>query len=146
MIELNPEIWGPHYWFFLHTIAINYSNNPNETLKKKYYELILNFALFIPNVEIANNYLKLIDIYPVTPYLDNRDSLMRWVHFIHNKINDKLGKQQISFQEGLEEYYKNYIPKENEKQAFKKYKKYLFQGTVASLFGLIIYLYYIYET
>ena len=24
IMVLNPKIWGPHYWFFLHTIAINY--------------------------------------------------------------------------------------------------------------------------
>jgi len=38
--ELNPEIWGPYYWFVLHTIALTYSYIPNETTKKKYYDLI----------------------------------------------------------------------------------------------------------
>ena len=23
-VYLDPKIWGPHYWFFLHTVAITY--------------------------------------------------------------------------------------------------------------------------
>ena len=34
-MNLNPVVWGPNYWFFLYTIAINYSDNPNDILKKK---------------------------------------------------------------------------------------------------------------
>lgn len=138
MIKLNPEIWGPHYWFFLHTAALTYSKTPTDTLKKKYYEFIHNFALFIPDIEIANEYLKLIDIYPVSSYLDNRDSLMKWVHFIHNKINIKLGKPEISFQESLEKYYSNYEIKEDNNSIIKKR---LFYCTLVTLTGLIIYLY-----
>ena len=34
----DPEIWGPHYWFFLHTVSESYPLTPNETTKKKYYD------------------------------------------------------------------------------------------------------------
>ena len=30
-----PEIWGPHYWFFLNTVAMTYPNYPNKVTKKK---------------------------------------------------------------------------------------------------------------
>jgi hypothetical protein len=39
-VNLDPKIWGPHYWFFLHTLAMCYPNYPNEVTKKKYYELL----------------------------------------------------------------------------------------------------------
>lgn len=144
-IKLNPEIWGPHYWFFLHTMALNYSMTPNETLRKKYFEFFQNFALFIPNVEIANEFLKMLDKYPVTPYLDNRQSLIQWVHFIHNQVNGVLGKPAISLQTSLENYYANYTPRETEKALFKKYKKHLVYGTAITMIGFIIYIYRIYE-
>jgi hypothetical protein len=145
MVKLNPEIWGPHYWFFLHTAAMNYSTMPTETLRKKYYELVQNFALFIPDVEVANEFLKLLDTYPVTPYLENRQSLIHWTHFIHNKVNAKLGKREMSLQESLEAYHSHYIPKEREKALMKKYKRHLFYGTITALSGLILYLYKTYE-
>lgn len=145
MVKLNPEIWGPHYWFFLHTVAMNYSMTPTETLRKKYYELIQNFALFMPDIEVANEFLKMLDQYPVTPYLESRETLIHWVHFIHNKVNAKLGKRELSLHESLEAYYANYIPREKERALLKKYKKHLFYGTMAALGGVIYYLYTTYE-
>ena len=107
-MDFEPEVWGPHYWFFLHTIAESYPLYPNETTKKKYYELINNFPLFIPVEEIGNKFSVVLDKYPVSPYLDNRDSFVKWVHFIHNKYNVMLGKPEISLPLALELYRANY--------------------------------------
>ena len=85
-MALNPEIWGPWYWGFLHTIAIAYPNFPNAETKKKYYELIQSLPLFIPVESISTSFGKLLQLYPVSPYLDNKQSFIKWVHFIHNKI------------------------------------------------------------
>ena len=32
---LSSDIWGPSYWFVLHTIALNYPEFPNAIAKKK---------------------------------------------------------------------------------------------------------------
>ena len=101
----NPTVWGPHYWFFLHTIAQTYPMNPTPATKRKYYDLIQNMPLFIPTPEIGNKFSHYLDKYPVSPYLDSRDSFIRWVFFIHNKINASLNKPEISYNSGLE-YYK----------------------------------------
>ena len=37
MLYLDPSVWGPHYWFFLHTISMTYPYHPNAVTKKKYY-------------------------------------------------------------------------------------------------------------
>jgi len=108
---LDSEVWGPHYWFFLHTIAFNYPESPNKTIKRKYYDLIQNFPLFIPNEKMGNRFATMLDYYPVTPYLDNRESFMRWVNFIHNKINVFLEKDEISLYHHLDKYYAEYLPK-----------------------------------
>ena len=41
--------------------------------KKRYYDFIQNFPLFIPNPEIGNTFSQFLDSYPVTPYLDSRE-------------------------------------------------------------------------
>ena len=46
---LDPNIWGPHYWFVIHSIALNYPKNPNDTTKKKYYTFIHDLPLFLPD-------------------------------------------------------------------------------------------------
>ena len=66
-IRLDPTIWGPHFWFFLHTLAMSYPHHPNAVTKKKYYELIQNFPLFIPNSSMGNYFSSLLDKYPIAP-------------------------------------------------------------------------------
>tara|TARA_B100001057_G_scaffold185346_1_gene186071 strand:+ start:3096 stop:3527 length:432 start_codon:yes stop_codon:yes gene_type:complete len=105
---LDPEIWGPKYWFVLMTISLNYPLYPNEISKKKYYDLIQNIPLLIPVKDISNSFSKLLDDFPVTPYLDSRESFIKWVHFIHNKMNILSDKPEVTLEEALEEYYENY--------------------------------------
>ena len=111
-MKYNSEVWGPHYWFFLHTIADSYPNVPNDVTKRKYYDFIQNIPMFIPNSDIANNFSQMLDKYPVTPYLDNKDSFKKWMHFIHNKINVLIGKDEISYLKAEELYEKSYAPKQ----------------------------------
>ena len=110
MTYLDPNVWGPHYWFFLHTISMTYPHHPNAVTKKKYYEFIQNLPLFIPVEAMSGELSKLIDQYPITPYLDNRESFIRWVWFIHNKINKKLEKPELSLSAFYTKYYESYKP------------------------------------
>jgi len=105
------SVWGPHYWFFLHTITHSYPLQPNQVTKRKYYDLIMNMPLFIPDGEIGSYFSELITHYPVTPYLDTRESFIRWMIFIHNKVNLKLGYPDVPYMEAIEKYYKEYEPK-----------------------------------
>ena len=142
MTYLDPKIWGPHYWFFIHTVAMTYPIRPNAVTKKKYYEFIQNLPLFIPVESISGEFSKLIDKYPVTPYLDNRESLIRWTHFIHNKINQKLEKPQISLSEFYVQYYEEY-KSQNVKMVeyYKLREKAIYCGILVTIAGGIYYLY-----
>jgi hypothetical protein len=141
-VYLDPKIWGPHYWFFLHTVAMTYPHHPNTITKKKYYEFIQNLPLFIPVEEISKEFEKMIDLYPITPYLDNRDSFIRWTHFIHNKINEKLEKPQISLNDFFIQYYNEY-KSQNEKlsEYYRLREKLVYGGILALILGSIYYLY-----
>lgn len=141
-VYLDPKIWGPHYWFFLHTVAMTYPHHPNAVTKKKYYEFIQNLPLFIPVEEISKEFEKMIDNYPITPYLDNRDSFVRWTHFIHNKINEKLEKPTTTLNDFFVWYYNEY-KSQNEKLAefYKLREKLIYGGILVSILGVIYYLY-----
>jgi hypothetical protein len=139
---LDPKVWGPHYWFFLHTLAMTYPHHPNSVTKKKYYEFIQNLPLFLPVEEISGEFTKLIEKYPITPYLDNRDSFVRWMHFIHNKINEKLEKPPISLNDFFIKYYDEYKSKDTKLAEYYKVKeKVLYFGLVGIILGSIYYLY-----
>ncbi len=138
-----PEVWGPHYWFFLMTLAVSYPLKANETTKKKYYDFIINLPLFIPHPKIGNNFSALIDKYPVSPYLEGKDSFLKWVHFIHNKINIEIGKDEKTLTEALDIYYELYKPKEIIIREQVKYRKKLLFGGVTII--LLLGSYYLYK-
>jgi len=141
-VYLDPKVWGPHYWFFLHTLAMTYPHHPNSVTKKKYYEFIQNLPLFLPVEEISGEFSKLIDKYPITPYLDNRDSFVRWMHFIHNKINQKLEKPQLSLNDFFVKYYDEYKTYDEKLIEYNKIKgKIMYFSIILAISGTIYYLY-----
>ena len=141
-MALDPKIWGPHYWFVLHTIALNYPLHPNETSKKKYYDFIQNIPIFLPISDMGNSFSRLLYKYPVTPYLDSRESFIKWMYYIHNQVNISLNKPEITLSESLKTYHKLYETKEEKiKNKLIEREKYIYIGVIISLFIISITLY-----
>lgn len=135
LMPLNPEIWFPHLKFTLQTIAIYYPKYPNDVTKKKYYDTIQNFPLFFPYKPIGNEFAKILDQYPVTPYLSSRGSFIKWIHFIINKISASMDWEQEDMYDSLEKYYECYKPKELiNRNKYKRKKQYIMVG----ILGFII--------
>lgn len=140
-MNLNPKVWGPHYWFFLHTICLNYPIHPNKMIKQKTYDFIMNFPLFIPNKEIADSFEQLIDKYPVTPYLDSRGAFIKWIHFIHNEINRHTNKPFIKINNFIDNYYALY---QHNNQPITFYKQYSYLIKIVFYVILIVLIRYLY--
>ena len=139
---LNPNVWLPKLKFTLQTMAVTYPDHPNDVSTKKYYDFIQNLPVFIPMSPFGKDFIDMLDKYPVTPYLDSRLSFMKWIHFIFNKINERLEKPQEDFYESLEKYYDEYKPKEiQDKEYAKTRKKYIDFGLCILIITGIIYLY-----
>ena len=141
-MALDPNVWIPHFQFTMQTIAVSYPQHPNDVSKKKYYDFIQNLPVFLPDKPIGTQFIDLLDEFPVTPYLSSRMSFMKWVHFINNKLNVKIGQPELTFYESLEKYYEEYKPKElKERQIYKERRKYIQFAVVSSIIGLILYSY-----
>jgi len=139
MKDLPHEVWMPHFWFFLYTVAHSYPEFPNKLTKRKYYDFIINLPLFIPHAEQRKVFIRLLDEFPVTPYLDNSESFTYWVHFMNNRSNNQLGKEENNYLEHLDQYYKEYEPK-----PFVISQRYGIQKKYIVLFFLILCLYFFY--
>jgi hypothetical protein len=121
---------------------MTYPNRPNALTKKKYYEFIQNLPLFIPVEKISTEFSKILDLYPIAPYLDNRESFIRWTHFVHNKINQKLEKPEISLNDFYINYYNEYKPSSVKNQEFNKLLgKFIYLIILIIFVGAIYYLY-----
>jgi hypothetical protein len=140
---LDAKVWGPWYWGFLHTATMTYPMYPNAATQKKYYDLINNFPLFIPVESMSKEFSRLLQKYPVTPYLDKRESLIRYMHFIHNKVNERLEKPKISLTAFYEAYYQKYKPKTRRNMEWVLLRqKLVFAVVFLALCGTIYYLYH----
>lgn len=88
--NIPKDEWGPIAWDWLHTAAINYSNEP--TLNEK-FEMISRFWAFIisiPCCECRNHatcYVK-----KCTPNFINSDEFQVWAWKFHNYVNWRLNK------------------------------------------------------
>tara|TARA_B100001093_G_scaffold520469_1_gene616338 strand:- start:10037 stop:10471 length:435 start_codon:yes stop_codon:yes gene_type:complete len=141
-MKLRHEIWLPHLKFTLQTMSLNYPLNPNEVTIRKYYNFIQNLPVFFPDEPLGKSLSKLLDDFPVSPYLNSRTSFMKWVHFLFNKINEKLEIRNVSFYESLEEYYQHYKPRELiNKESIKNKKNIMYSGTIVFLLSSSIYFY-----
>lgn len=138
-MKYDARIWGPIYWFFIHTVALTYPDYPNEIITRKYYDFFMNLPLFIPDVEMGKRFSEILDRYPVTPYLKSKDSLIRWTNFIHNQYNKKLEKPILSLDESINNYFEKYTPtpldiyKNN-----KKWRYYVHTGFILGVLFLVL--------
>ena len=137
---LDPTIWGPHYWVFLHTMSFGYPDHPSSVIKKKYYDFIHNIPYFLPNEKIAKDFTDLLSLYPLSPYLDSRVHFIEWMHFIHNKINEKSGKPPMTLYDMYLTYYDLYKPKLQTIYETTQWKKKIMYSVIIFLLFIFIYM------
>lgn len=138
-MDLNMNIWGPHYWFIIHTIAMTYPKIPGSATKKRYYKFYQDLPHFLPHKSSRKLFTQILEKFPITPYLDSKESLVKWTHFIHNKINIKFNKPTISYKDFYETYHKQYIPKPTVKINYREWYKKIAYVTCIILIVFVIF-------
>jgi hypothetical protein len=136
---MDPSIWGPHYWFVLHTMAFHYPLYPTSIQKKIYHRFFHNLHEFIPNRTMANTFQRLLAENPITPYLDTRADFIQWVHHMHNMVNTRLDRPTMSLADHYSEFKQNLEPRQTKfKRLWKEKQKVVY--TLAIIAG-VVYLY-----
>jgi len=101
---MNPKFWGPHGWIFLHSVTMNYPKEPTNEDKTLYRNFFSSLKRVLPCEKCAYHYKQHINDDPIEPALENRNTLVRWLIKIHNKVNEDLGKPQHTYEQVIEEY------------------------------------------
>jgi hypothetical protein len=102
---MNPKIWGPHAWIFLHSITFNYPNNPSNEVKKQYKIFFESLQFVLPCDVCKSNYKKkLITLKINEEILSCRKNLIKWLIQIHNQVNKSNNKRIMSNDEVLKYY------------------------------------------
>ena len=92
---MEPNIWGPHAWFFLHSVTLMYPEHPNEQEKQHYYNFFNNLGNILPCIICRENYKNHLIKYPLKQNLNTRNDLHIWLVNIHNEVNKIHKKNNI---------------------------------------------------
>ena len=105
---MNPKVWGPHAWFFLHSVTLAYPDTPSETDKKQMYDFFMSLSNILPCTDCMKHFKQHLNKYPITPFLDSKDSLVSWLIILHNMVNVSNGKPTMTNKQVLDYYNKQY--------------------------------------
>ena len=105
---MNPAIWGPPFWFVLHTIAINYPLQPTFIERRSHYEFFRNLQSVIPCEECRKNYSAHFKQYPIDAFLDSKYALLQWTIIMHNLVNRLHGTPTMTTEEVVQLYHHVY--------------------------------------
>lgn len=109
---LDPTIWGPPAWMFLHSIALNYPSNPTIKDKNNYRVFFETLSNILPCNMCSKHFNKYINENPIENYLNDNISINKWLLNAHNNVNKLNGKKEIDYKEYLDIYksiYENNI-------------------------------------
>jgi hypothetical protein len=102
---MDPEVWGPHGWIFLHCITLAYPDCPSKVDKEAMKNFFISLGPVLPCEKCRNNFTKHLIKYPLTDsILCSRDKLVRWLIDIHNEINEINGKPKVTYDDVLFDY------------------------------------------
>ena len=101
---MNPKFWGPHGWYFLHSITMHYPKNPSEQEKQIYFNFFKSLENVLPCEKCAYHCSKNLEKLPLEPALESRDTSVRWLISVHNEVNKETGKREYTYEEVIDEY------------------------------------------
>ena len=102
----SPKVWGKHFWYTFHIVALAYPERPTREDMQVYKEFYINFGKVLPCKKCTQHYSQHLLQLPVSNSLGSRKDLFAWTVQFHNIVNQWTGKA-IWNTEYAEEYYRN---------------------------------------
>lgn len=107
---MNPKIWGPPTWFFLHSVTLGYPVKPTDIDKQNIKEFFESVGKILPCGKCKDNYKKHLSKLPLNEtVLSSRDNLVKWLIDVHNEVNIATNKSILNYDQAIE----NFIASQN---------------------------------
>lgn len=94
---MEPKNWGKFGWGFMHNVALGYPNDLTYMKKEQYRKFFEVIGDVLPCLDCQDHYKEMVVDYP--PIMINKDTLFKWTVDIHNKVNERINKKQITLDE-----------------------------------------------
>lgn len=96
---MKTSIWGPAAWKFLHAATFAYPDDPTEKHREDALKLFQSLASMLPCGDCCVNYSNEFSIASISKHLHSREALSRWLVELHNRVNVRLGKPTMTYEE-----------------------------------------------
>jgi hypothetical protein len=102
----NPYIFGPIFWKTLHVMAANYPERPTPEQAKKMQQWLQCFDVALPCETCAVHFRAYIKAEEknLSTITSSREHLFTFLWDLHNRVNARLGKPQMSLEEAKAMY------------------------------------------
>jgi hypothetical protein len=95
---MDPKIWGKHTWIFLHSITLNYPDNPTDEEIKNHYDFFINLSNILPCYKCREHYELNLQKFKLTKnILKSKELFIKWLIDIHNSVNLSNNKKIESY-------------------------------------------------
>ena len=102
---MNPTIWGPSAWRFMHYITLSYPDNPSDDDKHNIKQFFIYAGKVLPCAKCRNNFKDHLHKYPLDDnVLSSRLTLVNWLIDIHNEVNIATGKPVVQHKLVIENF------------------------------------------
>lgn len=106
------SVWGPVFWFALHTMSFNYPVKPTPEDKKHYKDFIISLKYILPCRSCRENLVKNFKKLPLTMSdMKNRESFSRYVYNLHELVNTMLKKKSNLTYEDVRDRFETFRAK-----------------------------------
>ena len=97
----NTKAWGGEFWRVAHSITFQYSAVSPSVEEKQTIRLFFDlFPKLLPCWRCGNHFEEMLREHPLTDQvLTNRETLSRWLHMLHNKVNVRIGKPTVKYED-----------------------------------------------
>jgi hypothetical protein len=143
-MNLNPNVWGPHGWFFIDSIVLSLPDNLNYEQKIIYKNFFTSLQDVLPCAACREHYKQNLIKYPLTDtILSKKENMIKWILNIHNNVrtNDEK-KLPISIKQFFEYYNKQYDENYNKKNKNKKECNFKYYISIIIILILILIIFY----
>lgn len=102
--ELSYLDWRDSFWHYAMIVVSSYPDKPSQVLRKKVYRFFTDIPAMMPDQEFRHKYTELLSRFPVSPYLDSRNDLSKWITFFRNRIGETYNEKTVTEPDMWKEY------------------------------------------
>lgn len=103
-IHIKPHHWGPYAWATLHFWTFGFPEVATHEDIYHYSQFVHMFGKTIPCHSCRHHFLHLLALYPPEQYMKSRSEFIRWGIDMHNRVNQRLDKPEVTEQHVVSMY------------------------------------------